>query len=618
MMPMDDSVENIVAAPLLKRIRRDPAGLNQVVIQIDTQRDYGPASRKVQSMVTELLEKASRSEQHILNLGDEHSRNIYARLQGESIEKLVHMDRPSPDAPEAVISAIRLDLDDSRYFNPDNLIRTVISVPLLRKLKSDEEGVYDVQIEVNFNCADGRPKAKSRMLELIKDAIKGTPSSEPSDSASSPKSSQLVNEWKTALSDQYVYATLSGRAIQLLVELDEKEHTSLQSQQPKDEAKKDWHTIYHIWPDFKLRAQIWRSVATVKADACRRSFATTGRNIVWAILDSGILGTHKHFEMHGNLIPPNGLAHMDFTGPNLVEVQPDQLTDDYGHGTHVAGIIAGELDETKYRAVCLSRERDQAGKISFKGEVVSSPVMGVAPECKLLSYKVLDRNGEGNVSTVIAAIQTIQQLNGFGRNIIIHGMNMSLGYDFDPEWFACGQSPICVEVDRLVRSGVAVVIAAGNTGKGFALTINDPGNAQLAVTVGATHRDMPHRYGVSYFSSKGPTADGRSKPDLLAPGERIISCGAGPDLTTYLKMAGGPLPAEPGKDDAYYLERSGTSMAAPHVSGIIAGILSTRLEFVGLPEELKDLLIKNAIDLGREKSFQGGGLVDMMKTIQAM
>ena len=194
---------------------------------------------------------------------------------------------------------------------------------------------------------------------------------------------------------------------------------------------------------------------------------------------------------------------------------------------------------------------------------------------------------------------------------------MSLGYDFNPEWFACGQSPVCVEVDRLVRSGVAVVIAAGNTGKGFALTINDPGNAELAITVGATHRDMPHTYGVSYFSSKGPTGDGRLKPDLLAPGERIISCAAGPDLNTFRSKAG-PLPADIGAKPGFYLERSGTSQAAPHVSGVIAGILSTRGEFVGQPEEIKDLLVKNATDLGRDRNFQGGGLVDMMRTIQAI
>ena len=247
------------------------------------------------------------------------------------------------------------------------------------------------------------------------------------------------------------------------------------------------------------------------------------------------------------------------------------MTDEYGHGTHVAGIIAGELDQDKdkdgnpkYQAISLSREKDQNGKISYLGQPVTGPVAGVAPECTLLSYKVLDKNGEGDVSTLIAAIQKVQDLNGYGRNIVIHGVNMSLGYDFDPEWFACGCSPICVEVDRLVRSGVAVVIAAGNTGKGFTLTINDPGNAELAVTVGATTAIC--RTGTAYRISlrKGqPEMDGRS-PICSPRGERIISCGAGPDLQTYLKKAGA-LPTAPDPNVAYYLERSGTSMARPRV-----------------------------------------------------
>src|SRR5205823_7672082 len=131
----------------------------------------------------------------------------------------------------------------------------------------------------------------------------------------------------------------------------------------------------------------------------------------------------------------------------------------------------------------------------------------------------------------------IQRVNSNGRDIKIHGVNLSVGYAFDPLWFACGESPLCVEVTRLVKAGVVVVVAAGNTGYGYeqdfekgpvaagqALTINDPGNAELALTVGSTHREMPHRYGVSYFSSKGPTGDGRAKPDLVAPGERILSC----------------------------------------------------------------------------------------------
>jgi subtilisin family serine protease len=200
---------------------------------------------------------------------------------------------------------------------------------------------------------------------------------------------------------------------------------------------------------------------------------------------------------------------------------------------------------------------------------------------------------------------------------------MSLGHTFDPEWFACGHSPLCVEVNRLVRSGVVVVIAAGNTGygtlqllagktsnTGLDLTINDPGNAEHAITVGSTHREMPHRYGVSYFSSKGPTGDGRCKPDLLAPGEKIISCAA-PD--SYLI-------AQEAENDAAcrYFETSGTSMAAPHVSGAIAAFLSIRTEFKGEPELVKKIFTSTATDLGRDRYFQGAGLVDLMRAIQSV
>jgi serine protease AprX len=607
--------------PLLKsRIENDPIALYRVVIEVQKRppfMSFAAASRRVRRRVKELLAFSKRTEQQVLFEGDDDRPFVKARLQGETIQELL-----SAFVNEPLISSVRADTEESSYFNPDNLIRSVISIPMLQKIEADPGMNHHIQIEINANSADGQAGAKERLRELIANAIGNSLGAVPSPS---PDDYQGVNDWKSELSDQYLYARMSGYAIRALVKLDDEQDRMLEernSQQaagksPPSQSRKDWHTIHHIWPDFKLRAQIWHSTATVKADACRRSFATTGKGIVWAILDSGIDGTHPHFQKHKNLELPSGLTHMDFMQANPVALGPTQLTDDYGHGTHVAGIIAGELDDTVYRPLSLSRERDQDGKISFKEELISAPVMGIAPQCKLLSYKVLDKDGEGTVSTVIAAINWIQKLNGYGRNLNIHGVNMSLGYDFDPEWFACGQSPICIEVDRLVRSGVAVVVSAGNTGKGFALTINDPGNAELPVTVGATHRDMPHRYGVSYFSSKGPTADGRAKPDLLAPGERIISCGAGPDVATYQSLST-RLPPDPAKHDAYYLERSGTSMAAPHVSGIIAGILSVRGEFVGLPEDIKGYLVKNAIDLGRERSFQGGGLVDMMRTIQAI
>jgi subtilisin family serine protease len=248
----------------------------------------------------------------------------------------------------------------------------------------------------------------------------------------------------------------------------------------------------------------------------------------------------------------------------------------------------------------------------------------MAPRTKLVSLKVLDSRGGGLASNLIAAIAYIQQVNGYGRRLRIYGVNMSVGYDFEPEWFACGQSPLCVEVDRLVKSGVAVVVAAGNTGYGWQqsasrgavaagmdLTINDPGNAELAITVGSTHRDMPHIYGVSYFSSKGPTGDGRLKPDLVAPGEKIISCAAtGRRSEVKTKVPDAP--------ECHYREESGTSMAAPHVSGVIAGFLSVRREFIGRPEDVKEIFLSTATDLKRDRYFQGAGLVDLMRAIQSV
>ena len=155
---------------------------------------------------------------------------------------------------------------------------------------------------------------------------------------------------------------------------------------------------------------------------------------------------------------------------------------------------------------------------------------------------------------------------------------------------------------------------ASGAGDQSSLSITDPGNADLAITVGSTHREMPHMYGVSYFSSRGPTGDGRLKPDLLAPGERIISCAAGREVQKY------PATDEQGVDlgEILYCEQSGTSMAAPHVSGAVAAFLSVRSEFKGEPEKVKEIFLGNAVDLHRESRFQGAGLLDLMKVLQAV
>ncbi|MEA3207906.1 MAG: serine protease AprX [Chthoniobacter sp.] len=491
-------------------------------------------------------------------------------------------------------------------------------------------------------------------------------------------SDQGIDVEKTRLSTQYVFARLEGTVIQELVAIDQRAAVALAKDAAKaaaDFAKKQtklsrkgaaaktrpdstitpaevkrraaeqlvaeqkrltarFRTIHHIWPDFSLRSCITQSISTVKADAAHRSFTASGKGITWAVMDSGINAEHPHFRLHKN-IDPTSTYHKDFT---KLAMPGSALRDEYGHGTHVAGIIAGEQSLAKgaeaSEMVCVWRELDETGgpeQVAAKDggtprasthKVSIDGISGIAPQCQLVSLRVLDRFGTGNASNAITAIAHVQEVNHHGRELHIQGVNLSLGYPFDPKWFACGHSPLCVEVNRLVRSGVVVVVAAGNSGYGtlmmlggktndacLDLTINDPGNAEGAITVGSTHREMPHLYGVSYFSSKGPTGDGRSKPDLLAPGEKIVSC-ASPGSKLVKDEAD--------NEECNYFETSGTSMAAPHVSGAIAAFLSIRKEFIGEPERVKAIFTSTATDLGRDRYFQGAGLLDLMRAIQSV
>jgi len=367
---------------------------------------------------------------------------------------------------------------------------------------------------------------------------------------------------------------------------------------------------------------------TTKCDAGQASFGALGEGIVWAVADSGVATDHPHFVLHRNTEElPGNIEHQDFTS-RATGVAADG--DASGHGTHVAGIIAGEIArDISVPVWSARRERDEHGDVTYKlTNVAATGMRGMAPRAKIVSLRVLDGHDRGLTSSLIQAIEYVQDMNDGGRQLKIHGLNLSVGYEFDAEWFAAGQSLLCREVDRLVRSGVVVVVAAGNTGHGhidadakgviraaLSHTINDPGNADLAITVGSTHASAPHTYGISYFSSKGPTGDGRLKPDVVAPGERIVSCAAGALREEVLRRCASQLSIG---QEVTYVERSGTSMAAPHVSGAIAGLLSIRPEFVGQPERLKTLLLRSATDLGRERYFQGAGLVDQMRAIQSI
>lgn len=560
-------------------------------------------------------------------------------------------------APPAAEALIPQSDPQKKPFLPEVLDRTVIAIPLLKELMAEDEApqratpgkrnTYDIIIDLHLEYPGGRERARERVLALVQEIL-----AQQQRAWKIGPGTQGINASKSELSPQYLFGKLDGRVIQELVRRDRPAETA----GGRGAAAPAGSAIYRIWPDFPVKALLTKSISTVKADAALNSFATSGDGIVWAVMDSGIDATHAHFATHDNLnltgVPP--LMHRD-----LVALDGDDrgaLVDLFGHGTHVAGIIAGAMNAEQGSIEAQTRFRDESGEVK---ERIERPrqISGMAPRCKLLSLKVLDDNGEGQASSLIAAIGVIQEINGHGRYIRVHGVNMSVGYDFEPEWFACGQSPLCVEVDRLVKSGVVVVVAAGNSGYGWAnsafkgtvsaglgLTINDPGNADLALTVGSTHREMPHVYGVSYFSSKGPTGDGRAKPDLVAPGEKIVSCASGwrsedpsaPDRDQAVAanavrrnallakvtqwQLGKPPPAGAGAAPvvARYKEDSGTSMAAPHVSGAIAAFLSIRREFMGVPEEVKRIFLQSATSLGRERYFEGHGLVDLMRAIQSV
>jgi hypothetical protein len=407
-----------------------------------------------------------------------------------------------------------------------------------------------------------------------------------------------------------------------------------------EEARK-WSGEPQIWlVNLNRRAMpaVAKSVPAVKGDAARTLFSVKCDAIRWAVMDSGIDGSHPMFRDENGesrVIKAYDFSNIrkivsldnrdiktdDFKGrlkellkgrkienaaerlqklaedaendrpihwdlvEDFIEVDPNTLDGERGrHGTHVAGILGARRDT----------------------EAVSDSSDGMCPDIKLYDFRVLSKTLQDTEFAIIAALQFIRYLNDRHTYISVHGANLSLSIPHDVRNFACGRTPICNECERLVESGVVVVAAAGNLGyqrfetadgsyEGYtAFSISDPGNADGVITVGATHRYRAHTYGVSFFSSRGPTGDGRMKPDLVAPGERIESC----------------LP------DKGWGELDGTSMAAPHVSGAAAMLLARYTELIGEPRRIKRILCESATDLGRERSFQGNGMLDVLRAFQ--
>src|SRR3989441_7194483 len=297
--------------------------------------------------------------------------------------------------------------------------------------------------------------------------------------------------------------------------------------------------------------------ATTGADAVRNTSGINvsgvdGTGIGIAVLDSGIYTSHVNFLDKSNNV--RVVYSQDFTGENRTD-------DPYGHGSHVAAIAAGS------------------------GRVSNAAYLGIAPNANLINLRVLNSQGTGTVSGTLTALDWVMA-NKATYNIRV--VNMSLGTAAVDSY---KNDPVCRAVRRLVNAGVVVVVAAGNNGKNAAGQkvygmIHCPGNEPSAITVGASNTfgtDSRNDDGVTTYSSRGPTRsswtdtlgvkhyDGLMKPDLVAPGNKIIEARAVNNLLVSQnpQLAANVSPVA--TRDQMYL--NGTSMASPVVAGAAALLL---------------------------------------------
>ncbi|RST20530.1 hypothetical protein EF908_27050 [Streptomyces sp. WAC04770] len=260
--------------------------------------------------------------------------------------------------------------------------------------------------------------------------------------------------------------------------------------------------VERVWLDGRRSVNLDRSVAQIGAPAIwKRGFQGDGVKV--AVLDSGV--DQNHPDLKGRILESRNFS------------ASKDIVDRHGHGTHVASTIGGT------------------------GARSGGRYKGVAPHSDLLIAKVLDDEGEGDESGIIAGMEWAAAR---GAKVA----NLSLGGEDTP-----GTDPLETAVNNLTRDkNILFVITSGNEGPG-ARTVGSPGSAAAALTVGSADRDGS----TSDFSSVGPTADAALKPDVVAPGRDIIAARSG---ASSLPHNGGD----------GYTAMSGTSMAAPHVAGTAA------------------------------------------------
>ncbi|MCC7161129.1 MAG: S8 family peptidase [Anaerolineae bacterium] len=305
--------------------------------------------------------------------------------------------------------------------------------------------------------------------------------------------------------------------------------------------------VQMIWLDEEVHTLLDVSVPLIETPPVWAE-GFTGKGVVVGIVDTGI--DHQHPDLTGRI-----KASKDFTGEGDL--------DNNGHGTHVASIIGGTgaASQNKYR--------------------------GVAYECDYAIAKVLRGNGGGLMSDVIAGMEfCIDQ----GAQVL----NLSLGGGTAND----GTDAISVACDNAVDAGVVVCVAAGNSGPG-AKTVGSPACARKVITIGATDKQD----GIANYSSRGPTSDGRPKPDVCFPGSSITAA-----------RAKGTAMGIPFND--FYTTASGTSMATPHAAGTCALLLQKAPALK--PSEIKDAFMAHTKNLGLDENTQGKGRVIVLKVFQAL
>ncbi len=299
--------------------------------------------------------------------------------------------------------------------------------------------------------------------------------------------------------------------------------------------------VEQIWPDLPVHTCL--DVSTPKIEAPKVWTAGfKGEGIKIAIVDTGIDDTHPDFA--GRIV-----ASKSFVGASA--------RDDNGHGSHVAGITAGS------------------------GAKSNGKYVGVAPAASLYVAKVLRADGGGLMSGVMAGIEwaVLEQK--------VQVINLSLGGP-GPCDGSDALSTLCDEAVQ--QAGIVLCVAAGNSGPG-ARTVGSPGCARYVITVGAV--DDNDR--MASFSSRGPTSDGRVKPDLVYPGVGIVAPqAAGTSMGTVVQDG--------------YVSASGTSMATPHATGVAALMLQANPELTAA--QVKTLMVAAAVNIGALPNEQGAGRGD--------